>query len=505
MSDTLNKANLGKTALSREDLRVRLLIVDDEQSIRKLCVTVGEALGFICMEADSGESALVLLEEQPVHMILSDMVMPHMSGLEFLERAKKLLPRTEVALMTGHGSIETAVQAMKLGAYDYITKPFSPLEELRLFLRRMAEKVRLVEENEFLRQRMDSETAVHGIIGSSAKIQEVLRVASRLKDTRTAVLISGESGTGKELIARAIHFRGAFANRPFVAVDCGSLVPTLIESELFGYEKGAFTGALKSKQGLFQSADTGSVFLDEIGELPLELQAKLLRVLQEKEVRPVGSNQRVKVDVRIIAATNRDLEAAYRNGTFRKDLYFRLNVVTVHVPALRERRSDIPMLVNWFCERYAPGADLRVSNAAMKSLMNYEWPGNVRELENCVERAVALGNGNLIDLGDLPPSIAALNSPGSRPGTDSAPEFVADLADVAESRSAAGAAATPLSTTDLEDIERATIQRVFEQVKGDKALAGRMLGISRATLYRKLKRYNISGSPSSGPSSHSLQ
>ncbi len=500
MSLALNKSPLGK-----EDLRVRLLIVDDEQSIRKLCVTVGEALGFICLEADSGESALVLLEEQPVHMVLSDMVMPRMSGLEFLEKVKKLLPRTEVALMTGHGSIETAVQAMKLGAYDYITKPFSPLEELRLFLRRMAEKVRLVEENEFLRERIDSETAVHGIIGSSAKIQEVLRVASRLKDTRTAVLISGESGTGKELIARAIHFRGAFANRPFVAVDCGSLVPTLIESELFGYEKGAFTGALKSKQGLFQSADTGSVFLDEIGELPLELQAKLLRVLQEKEVRPVGSNQRVKVDVRIIAATNRDLEAAYKNGTFRKDLYFRLNVVTVHVPALRERRSDIPMLVSWFCERYAPGADLRVSSAAMKALMNYDWPGNVRELENCVERAVALGNGTLIDLSDLPASVAALNSAERSPSSDGVPELVSDLAAAAERISSEAEAANQSSTTDLEDIERATIQRVFEQVHGDKALAGRMLGISRATLYRKLKRYNISGGSGSGPSSHTLQ
>jgi two-component system response regulator AtoC len=492
-------------ALVKDELRIRLLVVDDEQTIRKLCITVGEALGFICLEADSGESALVLLEEQPVHMVLSDMVMPHMSGLEFLEKVKKLLPRTEVALMTGHGSIETAVQAMRLGAYDYITKPFSPLDELRLFLRRMAEKVRLVEENEFLRQRMDSETAVHGIIGSSAKIQEVLRVASRLKDTRTSVLISGESGTGKELVARAIHFRGAFANRPFVAVDCGSLVPTLIESELFGYEKGAFTGALKSKQGLFQSADTGSVFLDEIGELPLELQAKLLRVLQEKEVRPVGSNQRVKVDVRVIAATNRDLEAAYKNGSFRKDLYFRLNVVTVHVPALRDRRSDIPMIVNWFCERYAPGSDLRVSNAAMKALMNYEWPGNVRELENCVERAVALGNGTLIDLGDLPPSIAALNSPTPRASAEPTAELVSDLAASTESRSSDGVATVPLSTTDLEDIERATIQRVFEQVKGDKALAGRMLGISRATLYRKLKRYNISGSSASGSSSPTLQ
>jgi two-component system, NtrC family, response regulator AtoC len=490
---TLNKS------LHTEDLRVRLLIVDDEQTIRKLCITVGEALGFICLEADSGESALTLLEEQPVHMILSDMVMPNMSGLEFLEKAKKLLPRTEVALMTGHGSIETAVQAMKLGAYDYITKPFSPLEELRLFLRRMAEKVRLVEENEFLRQRTDSETAVHGIIGSSAKIQEVLRVSSRLKDTRTAVLISGESGTGKELIARAIHFRGAFANRPFVAVDCGSLVPTLIESELFGYEKGAFTGALKSKQGLFQSADTGTIFLDEIGELPLEMQAKLLRVLQEKEVRPVGSNQRVKVDVRIIAATNRDLEAAYKNGTFRKDLYFRLNVVTVHVPALRERRSDIPLLVNWFCERYAPGADLRVSNAALKSLMNYDWPGNVRELENCIERAVALGNGRAIDPSDLPPSIAGMNST-VRVLSDSARETISDIVIVEEANMREnGVGQAALSTTDLEDIERATIQRVFEQVNGDKALAGRMLGISRATLYRKLKRYNINAVASSEP------
>ena len=466
----------------REDLRIRLLIVDDEQSIRKLCVTVGEALGFACMEANSGEAALALLEEQPAQMILTDMVMPNMSGLEFLERVKKMFPRTEVALMTGHGSVETAVQAMKLGAYDYITKPFTPLEELRLFLRRMAEKVQLVDENRFLRERVDTETDLHGIVGSSAKIQDVLRLVSRLKDTRTPVLITGESGTGKELVARAIHFRGPFASSPFVAVDCGSLVPTLIESELFGYEKGAFTGALKSKTGLFQSASGGTIFLDEIAELSPEMQAKLLRVLQEKEIRPVGSNQKIKVDLRVIAATNRDLESEIRKGTFRKDLYFRLNVVTVHLPPLRERRSDIPMLVHWFLDRYAPGQPIQVTNAAMKALLQYDWPGNVRELENCIERAIALGDRKTIDAGDLPPAIAT------------------PLAESAMSEPA-----SPVSTTDLEDIERDTIQRVFEQAKGDKTLAGKMLGISRATLYRKLKRYNIGGRSGITPGSASLQ
>src|SRR4029077_1373277 len=242
-----------------------------------------------------------------------------------------------------------------------------------LILQRMAQKVRLILENRSLRERVSTEMG--GIIGASQDIQDVLVLIDRLKDTRTPVLITGESGTGKELVARAIHYRGSLAKQPFVAVDCGSLVPTLIESELFGYEKRAFTGALRSKQGLFQSADGGTIFLDEVGDLSLELQAKLLRVLQEKEVRPVGSNQRIKVDVRVIAATNRDLEAAYKNGTFRKDLYFRLNVVTLYVPALRERRSDTPMLVHWFLERYAPGSELHVTNAAMKALMQYEWPG----------------------------------------------------------------------------------------------------------------------------------
>ena len=458
-----------------DDLKTRLLVVDDEQSIRRLCMTIGTALGFACTEAESAEAALPRLEADTPDLVLTDLKLPTQTGVGLLKQIKAILPRTEVAIMTGHGSIESAVDAMKLGAYDYIEKPFR-VEKMRMLLQRMAEKVRLVTENQFLRERVDAEENLGGIIGTSANIQDVLRMISRLKDTRTPVLVSGESGTGKELVARAIHFRGTMAQTAFVAVDCGSLVPTLMESELFGYEKGAFTGAMKTKAGLFQAANGGTIFLDEIGELPLEMQAKLLRVLQEKEVRPVGSNEKVNVDVRVIAATNRDLESAYRAGTFRKDLYFRLNVVTVHIPALRERRSDIPMLVHHFLDRYAPGANMQVTAAAMKSLLQYDWPGNVRELENCVARAVTLGDRVLIDVADLPPSIRSEHPEASISATDAA----------------------SLSTTALAEMERMTILRVFEQANGDKALAGRMLGISRATLYRKLKRYNIAVRSDSG-------
>src|SRR5215469_16768368 len=452
-----------------DDLKTRLLVVDDEQSIRRLCITIGTSLGFACGEAESAEAAIARLDSEAPDLVLTDLKLPNQSGVELLRQVKAQLARAEVAIMTGHGSIESAVDAMKLGAYDYIEKPFR-VEKMRLLLQRMAEKIRLVTENAFLRERVSTEENVDGIIGASANIQDVLRMISRLKDTRTPVLISGESGTGKELVARAIHFRGSMAQTPFVAVDCGSLVPTLMESELFGYEKGAFTGATKSKSGLFKAADGGTIFLDEIGELPLEMQAKLLRVLQEKEVRPVGSNERVSVDVRVIAATNRDLEAAYRGGTFRKDLYFRLNVVTVHLPALRDRRSDIPMLVHHFLDRYARGENLQVTPAAMKSLLGYDWPGNVRELENCIARAITLGDHRTIDVSDLPPAIRS--------------DQLSTLPPSLENTSS-------LSTTALAEMERMTILRVFEQANGDKALAGKMLGISRATLYRKLKRYNI--------------
>jgi DNA-binding NtrC family response regulator len=462
-----------------DDLRLRFLIVDDEQSIRRLCMTVGQGLGFACSEAETGEAAAEALEVSPPDIVVTDLRLPSLSGAELLRRIKEVSPRTEVAIMTGHGSIESAVDAMRKGAYDYIEKPFR-VERLRQLLQRMAEKVQLVTENHFLRERVNTETQLDGIVGTSAKIQDVLRMVSRLKDSRTPVLVTGESGTGKELVARAIHFRGPLAQMPFVAVDCGALVPTLMESELFGHEKGAFTGALKSKAGLFYAANGGTIFLDEIGELPLEMQAKLLRVLQEREIRPVGSNDKVPVNVRVIAATNRDLEASYRGGTFRKDLYFRLNVVTVHLPSLREHRSDIPQLVHYFLDRYAPGQSIQVMPPAMKSFLQYDWPGNVRELENCIARALALGDDHMIDLEDLPPAIRGPQGP-----------------DIITNEG------TALSTTALSDLERITIQRVFEQAGGDKALAGKMLGISRATLYRKLKRYNIPFRPTEKHLAHS--
>jgi two-component system response regulator AtoC len=446
---------------------LRFLIIDDEENIRRLCSTVGAALGFECIEASTAEKAVAEVEALAPDLVVTDLRLPGSTGVELLRKIKTKLPNSEVAVMTGHGSIESAVDAMKIGAYDYIEKPFR-VERLRLLLQRMAEKVRLVSENQFLRQRVSSDEQLDGIVGSSAKIQEVLKMIARLKDTRTPVLITGESGTGKELVARAIHFRGPFAQLPFVAVDCGSLVPTLMESELFGHEKGAFTGALKSKHGLFQAANGGTIFLDEIGELSVEMQAKLLRVLQEKELRPVGSNDKIHIDVRVIAATNRDLETAYQDGSFRKDLYFRLNVVAVHLPSLREHRSDIPVLAHYFLERYAPGENIQIGPAAMKSLMQYDWPGNVRELENCMARAVALGNHGTISVADLPPVL------------QSVPESAATPTD-----------GNPLSTAALADMERITILRVFEQVGGDKAMAGKLLGISRATLYRKLKQYGI--------------
>jgi DNA-binding NtrC family response regulator len=420
--------------------------------------------------AGSGEECLEMLRHKSPDVVLLDIWLPGIDGLETLEKLVEPEDHPEVIMISGHGNIETAVRATKLGAFDFLEKPLS-IERTLIVLKNAIEAKRLRSENLDLKKQFQARSV---IVGDSIPIKALRQQIALMAPTNGRVLIYGESGTGKELVARAIHYRGLLSKKPFVAVDCGSLVPTLIESELFGYEKGAFTGALRSKEGLFQSANGGTIFLDEIGELSPELQAKLLRVLQEKEVRPVGSNQKVKVDVRVIAATNRDLEAAQKEGAFRKDLYFRLNVVTLNLPPLRERRSDVAPLVHYFLDRFAPGKNISISPAATKTMFQYDWPGNVRELENCIERAVALGDQEMIDVSDLPPAVSRQQVQNVSVET----EIFAD--------EAAGS-----SNTDLEELERETIQRVFEQVHGDKARARKMLGISRATLYRKLKRYNI--------------
>ncbi len=478
---------IAESILELEETSVRadllnLLVVDDERAVRDGCRDVAQGLGFSTFSAENAEHAFKVLDSQNIDVVLLDLKLPGASGLEILKQVRERKPDAAVIVITGYATVQSAVQAMKLGAYDYVTKPFN-VEELRLLLERVASHMKLTCENRLLREKIKAKQGFAGLVGRAPEMEKLYRLIAKVSRSTHPVLIQGESGTGKELVARAIHFSGPFREQPFLPVDCGSLVPTLIESELFGYVRGAFTGAVRSKDGLLAMAEGGTVFLDEIAELPVDLQSKLLRAIQEKEIRPVGSTRRVPINVRILAATNRDLEAAVEQGTFRKDLYFRLNVVTLHLAALRERKSDIPTLVRWFLGRIAPNKPLQVSNGAMNCLLNYDWPGNVRELENCIERAVALGNESVIDVHDLPPAIQAARS--------------AATATHAASISATGSlttaepAATGLPSMDLEEMERATIQRVFDQVGGDKNLAREILGISRATLYRKIKRYNI--------------
>jgi two-component system response regulator HydG len=352
-----------------------------------------------------------------------------------------------------------------MGAVDYVTKPFH-IEDLRARLERVARDMDLDRENRLLREQLRSKPGFGGMIGVSAKMQRVYKMIEKVSQHEYPVLILGESGTGKELVAKSIHYSGPRKDRPFAPVDCSSLVPTLIESELFGYVKGAFTGAMQSKQGLLEAAQGGTLFLDEIGDMPVDLQAKLLRALQEREVKPVGSTERRHINVRIIAATNRDLESAIRTGAFRQDLYFRLNVVQLKLPPLRERKSDIQLLVTAFLEKFSDphGAPRAISDDAMRRLIAYDWPGNVRELENAIERAVAMGSGPIVHVGDLPSN---LHYPSS--------ERVPDKDELLP----------------MEELERRAILRTLRETGGDKLAAARMLGIGKTTLYRKLKQYQM--------------
>ncbi|MHB8486063.1 MAG: sigma-54-dependent transcriptional regulator [Candidatus Acidiferrales bacterium] len=443
-----------------------ILIVDDEESTLRICTDIAMELGLRVRTASTTEQALEELDQYPVDIVITDLKVPQVGGLELLRRIREHYPQVSVLVLTQYGTIQTAVEATRLGAADYVTKPFH-IDELSGKIQRLIREQELDQENRVLREQLRTRPGYGELIGISAKMQRVYKLIEKVSQHKYPVLILGESGTGKELVARSIHFSGAGRQKPFVPVDCSALVPTLIESELFGYARGAFTGAVNTKQGLIESADGGTLFLDEIGNLPVDMQAKLLRVLQEREVKPVGSNDRVPVRVRVIAATNKDLEAAVRAGEFRQDLFFRLNVVQVNLPPLRERKSDIPVLVQLFLEKFAdPGhTEPTLAEDVMARLTAYDWPGNVRELENAIERAVALGSGPTLHSGDLPPNLQC-QVPGPTEPTPSDGELML-----------------------LEELERRTILRAIRESHGDKLVAARVLGIGKTTLYRKLKLY----------------
>jgi DNA-binding NtrC family response regulator len=449
----------------RAPIPISVLVVEDEESTRKLCADVAESCGMKAVVASTVEEALRRLETNAVDIIVTDLILPPSSGLDLLKQVHEMYPQVAVLVLTQYGTIDSAVAATRMGAVDYVTKPFH-IEDLRARLERVARDMDLDRENRLLREQLRSKPGFGGMIGVSAKMQRVYKMIEKVSQHEYPVLILGESGTGKELVAKSIHYSGIRKDRPFAPVDCSSLVPTLIESELFGYVKGAFTGAMQSKQGLLEAAQGGTLFLDEIGDMPVDLQAKLLRALQEREVKPVGSTERRHINIRIIAATNRDLESAIRTGGFRQDLYFRLNVVQVKLPPLRERKSDIQLMVISFLEKFSDphGPTRTISDDAMRRLIAYDWPGNVRELENAIERAVAMGSGPIVHVGDLPSN---LHYPSS--------ERVPDKDELLP----------------MEELERRAILRTLRETGGDKLAAARMLGIGKTTLYRKLKQYQV--------------
>ena len=446
---------------------LNLLIVDDDRAVREACRAVAHTMGFVPQLAESVEQAQRILESRGADVILLDLKLPGARGLETLHSIRKGYPDALVIVVTGYGTIQSAVQAMKDGAYDYVTKPFS-MEELRMLLERVTGHLKLRTENRLLRESIRSRQGLGNIVGRSPEMEKLYRIIAKASQSAHPVLILGESGTGKELVAKSLHFTGPHRTKPFIPVDCGSLVPTLIESELFGHVRGAFTGATHPKDGLLAIAEGGTVFLDEIGELSTDLQAKLLRAIQEKEIRPVGSVRRIPINVRILAATNRDLEAAVAEGTFRRDLFFRLNVLTLRIPPLRERRQDIPLLAAHMLDRLGreSGREKTISDEGLKALLSYDWPGNVRELENCLERACALSSTDEIQIRDLPTHLY------SAPG---------------ESRNAG--LPTLNGILPIAELEKASILNALAQVNGDKMLAARLLGIGKTTLYRKLKEY----------------
>jgi DNA-binding NtrC family response regulator len=444
-----------------------ILIVEDEELMRAILRELLETEGYKVFSADSAETALAVFTTEDIALTLTDIKMRGMDGLELLDQIKTVDEDALVIIMTAYSSVDSAISALRKGAYDYITKPFVN-EDLLQTVKNAVRQRELFRENRVLRRELDKQFSFSEIIGTSESLQSVFRLIEKVSVTNVSILIQGESGTGKELIARAIHLHSPRASQPFIAINCGALPESLLESELFGHTKGAFTDAKTDKKGLFRSAEGGTLFLDEIGEIPLPLQVKLLRALQEHEVTPIGSSVPVKFDARIIAATNRNLEEEVSKGNFRDDLFYRLNVIEIYLPPLRERREDIPLLAKHFVARIAREQNIpekTITKEAMSALVNYNWQGNIRELQNAVERAFILSGAEEIAVENLPPKI------------------VAHSQNAFEMRDTEGFRPT------LEEIERRYILEVLASVNEDKTEAANILGIDLSTLYRKLKRY----------------
>lgn len=454
--------------------KIKILVVDDEENLRHMLQTLLAKHGYHVESAQDGSVAIRMASENDYEFILCDIRMPVMDGPEFLRKFAEDKLLATIIMMSAYGTVDTAIKCMKLGAYDYISKPFKS-DEILLVLKKAEERERLKKENRLLREEIARSYSFSGIIGKNIQMQEICNLIKKVCDFKTTILIQGDSGTGKELIAKAIHSNGRRKDYPFVAINCGAIPENLLESELFGHARGAFTDAVREKTGLFEQADKGTLFLDEIGEMPLSLQVKLLRALQESEIRPVGSANVKKIDVRVISATSRNLQDEVANGRFREDLYYRLNVFSVRVPPLRDRPEDIPLLVDHFLEKHA--AKLGKSEAqlipdVLKTLMNYQWPGNVRELENCIERGLILCDGSRIDKDCLPGAILG--------------ERAAD--------SLAGLFPECLSIKKADEmLERELIRRALEKTGGNRTHAARLLEISHRALLYKLKEYGMDG------------
>ncbi len=444
-----------------------ILVIDDDESIRDSMSLVLSKEGYLVRSAVSGEEGLNLFGAEGFQVVFVDLKLPGTTGLQVLSRIKEASPETPVVIITGYASIESAVEAMKLGAYDYMTKPFTP-GEVRVITRKALESRRLLFENISLRRELEARTEFELVVGKSRAITRVLDIVLRVSPSESTILITGESGTGKELIAREIHRHSLRRNASFVVVDCGALVETLFESELFGHVKGSFTGAHETKHGRFEVADGGTIFFDEISNIGLNIQAKLLRAIQEREINRIGSSKPIKVDVRILAATNQNLADSVRKGKFREDLFYRLSVVPLHLPPLRERKEDIPSLVDHFLQKYNKRAKKKIADVsprALKALKEYDWPGNIRELENTVERAVVLSQGDGIELEDL-----------MYHGIGAGPAALSSLSG---------------NSKTLADMEKEYIKAVLKAQFGNKTRAAEILGIDRKTLWSKIKKYKI--------------